>query len=199
MFKALTKRTMDLALGAFALALAGPVMLLAAVLIRCTSEGPVFFRQTRIGRGGRPFELVKFRTMVPGAEALRPGLEPLNEQSGPVFKMRADPRVSGVGRWLRRYSIDELPQLWNVLRGDMSLVGPRPQLPTEVAGYAPPHHRRHSVRPGLTCWWQVLGRDRIGFEEWMRLDLHYVDTWNPLLDLWLMLRTIPVVLRGEGH
>jgi lipopolysaccharide/colanic/teichoic acid biosynthesis glycosyltransferase len=151
-----------------------------------------------VGQGGRPFLMLKFRSMVVNAEELKSTLAAQNEQAGPVFKMKNDPRITRVGRFIRKYSIDELPQLVNVLRGDMSLVGPRPPLPAEVAKYESWQWRRLSVRPGLTCIWQVSGRNQISFEEWMKLDMQYIDHWSLAADLQLILRTIPVVLAGRG-
>jgi lipopolysaccharide/colanic/teichoic acid biosynthesis glycosyltransferase len=142
--------------------------------------------------------MLKLRTMVAGAEEQQAALLEANEMQGPVFKIRTDPRVTAIGRTLRRFSIDELPQLWNVLRGDMSLVGPRPPIPLEVDQYTIRDRRRLSMRPGITCLWQVSGRNRIGFEDWVRLDLKYIDTWSLVQDFKILLRTIPVVLRGTG-
>jgi lipopolysaccharide/colanic/teichoic acid biosynthesis glycosyltransferase len=160
-----------------------PLLLGVAAGIKLTSSGPVLFRQKRVGLHGSTFNLFKFRSMVQDAEARRQALLAKNEQSGPVFKMKNDPRITRVGRFIRKFSIDELPQLINILRGDMSIVGPRPALPAEVAVYSMWQRRRLSVRPGLTCFWQVGGRNSIGFEEWMRLDLRYIDTWSLRLDL----------------
>jgi exopolysaccharide biosynthesis polyprenyl glycosylphosphotransferase len=175
-----------------------PVMLAAALAIKLESRGPIFFKQTRSGLNGRRFELLKLRTMCNGAEKLKEKLRHRNEMSGPVFKIKNDPRVTSVGRILRKFSIDELPQFINVLRGDMSLVGPRPPLPKEVARYEPWQHRKLSVRPGVTCLWQVNGRNEINFEEWMRLDLRYIDNWSLWLDTKLILKTIPAVMKGRG-
>jgi lipopolysaccharide/colanic/teichoic acid biosynthesis glycosyltransferase len=147
---------------------------------------------------GRTFNMLKFRSMVTDAEQLKATLASLNEQSGPVFKMRKDPRVTRVGRFIRRYSIDELPQLINVLRGDMSVVGPRPPVPDEVLKYEPWQRRRLSVRPGLTCIWQVSGRNQISFEQWMYLDMQYIDHWSLARDFHLIFRTVPVVISGRG-
>jgi lipopolysaccharide/colanic/teichoic acid biosynthesis glycosyltransferase len=180
------------------LLLALPILIVAAIAIRLDSRGPVLFRQTRVGQGGRPFSMWKLRSMVDGAEAQIDGLLHRNEMDGPVFKMRRDPRITRVGSVLRRFSLDELPQLWNVLRGDMSLVGPRPPLPCEVASYGLYERRRLSVKPGLTCEWQVSGRNKIGFEEWMRLDVAYADNWSIRGDLWLLVRTVPAITRGTG-
>ena len=166
--------------------------------IRLTSRGPIFFKQVRVGLHGKPFHILKFRSMVVDAEALQARLAAQNEMTGPVFKMKHDPRITRVGRFIRKYSIDELPQLVNVLRGDMSLVGPRPPLPSEVARYQAWQRRRLSVRPGLTCIWQVSGRNQISFEEWMYLDMRYIDHWSLSQDLQLIFRTVPVVLTGRG-
>jgi exopolysaccharide biosynthesis polyprenyl glycosylphosphotransferase len=192
------KRTVDVVGATLGLAVAAPVLALAAVAIRLTSAGPVFFRQERCGLNGRRFEILKLRTMVADAEQRLTDLLPLNEMDGPVFKVRDDPRVTPVGRFLRRYSFDELPQLWNVLRGDMSLVGPRPPLPVEVMQYQSAERRRLSMRPGLTCLWQVNGRNEIGFEDWVRLDLEYIDGWCLSLDAKILLKTLPAVIAGTG-
>jgi lipopolysaccharide/colanic/teichoic acid biosynthesis glycosyltransferase len=193
------KRAFDVLASAAALLVLLPVFLVIAALIKLTDGGPIFFVQRRVGLRGRTFRMLKFRSMVMHAERLRPRLEVLNESNGPVFKMRVDPRVTRVGRFIRRYSLDELPQLINVLFGDMSIVGPRPSLPSEVASYEPWQHRRFAVRPGLTCHWQVCPRRyEMSFDEWMRLDLKYVDDWSLRLDLQLIRRTVGVVLRGTG-
>jgi exopolysaccharide biosynthesis polyprenyl glycosylphosphotransferase len=171
-----------------------------AIAIKLSSRGPIFFRQQRSGQNGRPFTLYKFRTMVTNAEQYKHELEAMNEMSGPVFKVTNDPRVTRVGKWLRKYSLDELPQLWNVLRGDMSLVGPRPLPVDEVKRFSDlAHRRRLSVKPGLTCLWQIGGRNQIfDFKEWVRLDLEYIDNWSLWLDLKILLLTIPAVFRGTG-
>ena len=178
-----------------------PALLLIAVssiAIRLTSPGPVFFRQQRCGLNGRVFTMYKLRSMVDNAEQARFELEALNEMDGPVFKLSRDPRRTAVGRFLRKFSIDELPQLYNVLRGDMSLVGPRPPLPQEVARYESWQRRRLSMKPGITCLWQISGRNEVSFQEWMKLDLTYIDNWSLLLDLKILLKTVPVVLLGRG-
>jgi exopolysaccharide biosynthesis polyprenyl glycosylphosphotransferase len=180
------------------LVLVSPVMILAAIAIKFESKGPVFFKQVRSGINGKRFRLYKFRTMCQDAEKLKSDLEKQNEMSGPVFKIRNDPRVTRVGRLLRKTSMDELPQFLNVLRGEMSLVGPRPPLPDEVANYEPWQHRRLSVMPGVTCTWQVSGRNNIDFDNWMRLDLQYIDNWSLLEDTKIIARTIPAVLKGSG-
>jgi len=173
---------------------------LIALLIKWTSPGPVFFRQQRSGINGRPFTLYKFRTMVTNAEQLKHELAAMNEMTGPVFKVSNDPRVTRIGKFLRKFSLDELPQLFNILRGEMSLVGPRPLPVDEVKRfYDLAHRRRLSVKPGLTCLWQISGRNKItDFKEWVRLDLEYIDNWSLWLGLKILFRTVPVVLAGEG-
>ena len=193
-FKGLFDRTAALA----GLVLLSPLMLVVAVLIKMTSPGPVMFRQDRVGRGGREFTVMKFRTMVQDAEARKVELLESNENDGVLFKIREDPRITRVGRWLRRYSLDELPQLFNVLRGEMSLVGPRPPLPEEVAQYGGDVYRRLVVKPGLTGLWQVSGRSDLSWEESVRLDLRYVDNWTLALDLQIIWKTWSAVLRGSG-
>jgi exopolysaccharide biosynthesis polyprenyl glycosylphosphotransferase len=192
------KRILDLSLSLFLFLLTLPIQLLAVIAIRLTSSGPVFFRQTRCGLNGRHFTLLKLRTMDAGAEQRLSEISHLNEMTGPVFKVSKDPRLTMVGRLLRRLSIDELPQLWNVIRGDMSLVGPRPPLPEEVSQYQPWQRRRLSMSPGITCLWQVSGRNEVDFDRWMALDLKYIDTWSPMLDLKILLKTVPAVLSGRG-
>ncbi len=192
------KRVFDIIVSAAALVVLSPLLVITAAAVKLTSPGPVLFRQERVGLLGRRFQLLKFRSMVANAEALKPMLMALNEQSGPVFKIANDPRMTRVGRFIRKYSIDELPQIVNVLRGDMSIVGPRPPLPEEVARYEAWQRRRLSVRPGLTCVWQVMGRSEISFQEWMLLDMRYIDHWSFARDVALVLRTVPVVLRGRG-
>jgi len=194
------KRGLDILGAGIGLALAAPVIGLAALAVRLSSTGPAFFRQTRVGLYGRRFTLYKLRTMVNDAEQRQEALAHLNEMSGPAFKIRNDPRVTWLGRWLRRFSLDELPQLWNVLRGHMSLVGPRPPLPHEVGQYETFERRRLSMRPGLTCLWQVGGRNRVSdFDDWVRMDLEYIDAWSLTLDLRILLQTIPVVIRAQGE
>lgn len=192
------KRLIDIAISLLLLTLAWPVLLVTAVAIRLSSPGSVLFRQERIGLNGRIFTLYKFRTMIENAHERRSEIAHLNEMNGPVFKSKADPRVTPVGRFLRKFSLDELPQLWNVLKGDMSLVGPRPPIPEEVGLYERWQRRRLSMKPGLTCLWQVSGRNEVDFDRWMELDLHYIDNWSPALDLKILIRTIPVVLSGRG-
>ncbi len=192
------KRLFDVVVASCGLLALSPLLLSVAAAVKLTSRGPVFFAQNRVGLHGRPFKMLKFRSMVINAEELKAKLTAQNEQQGPVFKIKNDPRVTRVGRFIRKYSIDELPQLINVLRGDMSIVGPRPPVPPEVAQYEPWQLRRLSVRPGLTCIWQVSGRNQISFEEWMYLDMRYIDHWSFWSDLSLILRTVPVVLTGRG-
>jgi exopolysaccharide biosynthesis polyprenyl glycosylphosphotransferase len=192
------KRAIDVLGSLLLLALVLPLLAVAATAIRATSPGPVFFRQTRVGRDGRHFRMLKLRSMYQDAERRRARFEAMNECSGPVFKMRDDPRITPVGRVLRRLSLDELPQLINVLRGDMSLVGPRPPLPDEVARYDARHLKRLLVKPGLTCIWQVSGRSTVEFAQWMEMDLQYIRSWTVWRDVLLILRTIPAVLFGRG-
>lgn len=192
------KRVIDILAAAAALLILSPLLAVAALLVKATSRGPVFFRQVRSGLHGSPFHMLKFRSMVLNAEQAKGKLQALNEQSGPVFKIRHDPRVTWIGRFLRKHSIDELPQLVNVLRGEMSLVGPRPPVPEEVRKYEAWQRRRLSVRPGLTCVWQVSGRNELSFDQWMYLDMQYIDNWKLSHDLRLILRTLPVVLTGRG-
>lgn len=192
------KRVMDIAGALLALLLASPVLLLVALAIKLEDGGPVFFVQERSGLFGKTFPMLKFRSMATDAERRKAELERLNEMSGPVFKMEHDPRVTRVGRFIRRTSLDEFPQFWNVLRGEMSLVGPRPPLPSEVARYERWQMRRLSMKPGITCIWQVSGRNNVDFDTWMRLDLLYIDTWSLFLDVKLLLRTVPAVLSGSG-
>ncbi len=178
--------------------LSAPLMLAAAIAIKLDSRGPVLFKQVRSGLNGKPFSFYKFRTMVCNAEDLKEELKEHNEMSGPVFKIKDDPRITRVGRILRKYSIDEFPQFFNVLKGDMSLVGPRPPLPKEVAEYEPWQHRKLSVRPGVTCLWQINGRNKIDFEDWMKLDLEYIDNWSLWQDAKILARTVPAVLKTDG-
>ncbi|HUU46430.1 MAG TPA: sugar transferase [Acidobacteriota bacterium] len=192
------KNVMDRVLALAGLVLTTPIMAAAAVAVRLTSRGPVFFSQVRLGRNGRRFHMWKFRTMIKDAERLRASLENHNELSGPAFKIADDPRITRVGRFLRRTSIDELPQLFNVLRGDMSLVGPRPPLPDEVRHYDERQRRRLAVKPGLTCLWQIGGRSNVDFDEWMRLDLEYIDNWSIRKDAEILVKTVPAVLKGAG-
>jgi len=194
----MVKRGLDIAGALVGLVVSAPLLLGSALAIKLSSAGPVFFRQVRCGLHGHRFEMLKLRTMTADAEARKAGLLELNEMDGPVFKIREDPRITKVGRLLRRFSIDEFPQFWNVLRGDMSLVGPRPPTPDEVMQYRGGVRRRLSMRPGLTCLWQVSGRNEVSFEEWMALDLEYIDTWSLETDLRILLRTIPTVVLARG-
>jgi exopolysaccharide biosynthesis polyprenyl glycosylphosphotransferase len=196
--QAIAKRAFDVALSTVGLLVLAPVFLVIASAIKLTSPGPVFFRQQRVGLQRRPFTLLKFRTMVADAELLLAGLLTRNEADGPLFKLRHDPRITRVGRWLRRYSLDELPQLWNVLCGDMSLVGPRPPLPSEVAHYEDWQLDRLEVRPGLTGLWQVSGRSDLSFDEYVRLDLFYIENWSLAYDLIMVIKTIPMLLKAKG-
>ena len=193
----LVKRLTDIAIAAAGMVALAPFVAVIAVLIRLTSPGPVIFRQVRCGLNGRRFLFYKFRSMCQNAEELRPALEHLNTRET-VFKIPHDPRLTSIGRYLRKFSIDEWPQLWNVLRGDMSLVGPRPAVPSEVDRYQRWQRRRLRMRPGLTCLWAIAGRDNVDFETWMRLDMQYIDNWSLALDWKILLRTIPHVLMGHG-
>jgi len=198
LYKRYGKRVLDLTLGLVLFAAAVPVMALAAAAIKLDSPGPVFHRAVRVGRGGRKFTFLKLRSMRVGAEELRGLLLHLNQAEGPAFKLHNDPRVTRVGRWLRKLSLDALPQLGHVLQGSMSLVGPRPPFPEEVERYEPWMLRRLSVKPGLTCLWQIRGRSDLSFEEWMRLDLEYVDRQSFRLDVVILARTLPAVLSARG-
>jgi len=192
------KRVLDVAVSVLALAVLLPLLAAIAVMVKLDSPGPVLLRQRRVGRNRRPFACLKFRSMVTDAERRRRELTSLNEMSGPVFKIRNDPRITRVGRVLRKYSLDEVPQLVNVLRGEMSLVGPRPPLPEEVELYEPRYLRRLDVTPGLTCLWQISGRNELGFERWMELDLYYVEHRSLMLDIEILLRTLPAVISARG-
>jgi exopolysaccharide biosynthesis polyprenyl glycosylphosphotransferase len=194
----LVKRALDIVFAACALVTLALPMLLVALAVKTTSPGPVIFAQTRCGLNGRRFRFYKFRSMVQNAEALKKDLLHLNEKDGPAFKIAADPRLTVVGGFLRRYSIDEWPQFWNILRGDMSFVGPRPAVPDEVEQYLTWQRRRLRMRPGLTCLWAIRGRDRLDFENWMKMDLEYIDNWSLWLDLKIVLYSIPMVLAGRG-
>jgi exopolysaccharide biosynthesis polyprenyl glycosylphosphotransferase len=193
------KRVIDVIVSAAMLALLSPLLLLTALLIKLDSPGPILFRQVRMGLNRRRFEVLKFRTMTNEADARQSALESMNEADGPVFKIKNDPRVTRFGAFLRHFSIDEFPQLINVLKGEMSLVGPRPLPLRDVARIDTQwHKRRFSVKPGLTCLWQVNGRSDVNFERWVRMDLEYIDTWSLKLDIKILLKTIPAVLRGSG-
>jgi exopolysaccharide biosynthesis polyprenyl glycosylphosphotransferase len=194
----LLKRLTDVVIAAAGLAVLAPFMLLVSLLVRLTSPGPAIFRQVRCGLNGRRFTFYKFRSMCENAEDLKETVAHLNSRDGVVFKIPDDPRLTTLGRYLRKFSIDEWPQLWNVLRGDMSLVGPRPAIPSEVERYQRWQRRRLRMRPGLTCLWAVCGRDNVDFETWMKMDMQYIDNWSLALDWKILLRTIPRVLTGRG-
>lgn len=192
------KRGIDVVLGTLLLIVTAPIVTLAALAIACVTGGTPFFAQERVGMHGRRFKMFKLRTMVNGAHAMRQSVMHLNEVDGPVFKIRNDPRLHPLGSFLRRTSIDELPNLVNVIRGEMSLVGPRPALPSEVEHYDALARRRLSVPQGVTCLWQINGRSDVTFEHWMELDNRYVDEWTPLGDLLIVAKTVPAVLRRNG-
>lgn len=197
--KMILKRVFDFSASLILLILFAPLLILTSILIKVTSPGPIFFIQTRIGRNKREIGVIKFRTMHPGAEKMIAELEELNEVSGPVFKIKDDPRITPIGKILRKTSIDELPQLFNVFLGNMSLVGPRPLPVRDYLGFNENwHRRRFSVKPGITCLWQISGRNNISFEEWMELDMQYIDHWSLWLDLKILTKTIPAVLKGSG-
>lgn len=195
---AAAKRLLDITLALIGICILSPVFLLVGLAVKLTSRGPIIFRQTRVGRGGRYFTCYKFRSMCQDAERMRDQVLHLNEVSGPVFKIRNDPRFTPIGGFIRRCSLDELPQLWNVLRGDMSIVGPRPPVPGEVQHYDDRELLRLAVKPGLTCLWQVNGRSNIPFEHWMELDLLYVETMSFWRDVRIILQTVPAVLTCRG-
>jgi exopolysaccharide biosynthesis polyprenyl glycosylphosphotransferase len=192
------KRSFDLVGAVLILLLLAPAMALIALAIKLTSRGPVFYSSIRPGIGGKPFPCLKFRTMVAGAESLQDGLEPHNELGGALFKIRRDPRITAVGRFLRRWSLDELPQLFNVLRGQMSLVGPRPLPQRDYDHLEDWHRKRYLVLPGITGLWQVSGRSELDFDELVRLDFLYLERWSVFLDLTILLKTIPAVIRARG-
>ena len=196
--RAIAKRAFDILAAVTALVLLSPFLVCIAMLVCVSGKGPIFFMQKRVGAGGKIFNIYKFRTMIPDAEDVLKDLKDQNEASGPVFKIRRDPRTTPIGRYLRRYSLDELPQLWNIIRGEMSIVGPRPPIPSEVAMYHPWQLRRLSVPQGLTCIWQISGRSDVTFDDWVKLDLRYIDTWSLRLDFAIIARTFLVVLRGSG-
>jgi lipopolysaccharide/colanic/teichoic acid biosynthesis glycosyltransferase len=194
----LWKRCLDVVVAGLALVLLLPLFVAVAIAIKLDAPGPVIFRQMRAGRGARPFVFYKFRSMFVDAEQRRAELEARNEKDGPIFKIHDDPRITRVGRALRRWSIDELPQMWNILKGDISLVGPRSPTLNEVAAYERWQHRRLNVTGGITCIWQVSGRSQISFRDWMRMDMQYVKRCCLWLDLTLLARTVPAVLSGRG-
>ena len=192
------KRIIDIIGAGLGLILLSPIIAIVACAVKVTSKGPIFFSQKRVGKNGELFEMYKFRSMVVNAEELKGNLEDQNEMSGPMFKIKDDPRITKVGKFIRKTSIDELPQLWNVLKGDMSLVGPRPSLPKEVEQFDNWMFKRLSVRPGLTCYWQVSGRNNIGFEDWMKLDCKYVDDRNIWIDIKLIFKTVGVLFGDKN-
>jgi exopolysaccharide biosynthesis polyprenyl glycosylphosphotransferase len=193
------KRLVDIIVSAGVLIAVAPLLVAVSLLIKLESCGPVLFRQERVGYNKRRFRILKFRTMVAGSDQQQQSLEHLNEAEGPVFKIKNDPRITRVGKFLRRFSIDELPQLVNVLKGDMSLVGPRPLPVRDVERIELRwHKRRFSIKPGITCLWQVNGRSEIGFDDWVRMDLEYIDRWSLALDMRILLKTLPAVLQGPG-
>ena len=198
-WKGLVKRATDIVTAFVLLVLSFPLMLVAAIAVKFTSRGPVFFVQDRVGYNKRIFPVYKFRTMVTDADKLQTELEVQNEMDGPVFKVKNDPRITKVGRWLRKTSIDELPQLFNVVKGDMSLVGPRPLPVRDYEGFSEDwQRRRFSIRPGLTCLWQINGRNNTSFEDWMKFDMEYIDNWSLSGDLKILFKTIPAVINGKG-
>lgn len=192
------KRLIDVVCSFLGVLVLSPLFIIIAIIIKITSKGPVFFSQKRVGKDGKEFEMYKFRSMVVNAEELKEKLAAQNEMSGPMFKMKDDPRVTKVGKFIRKTSIDELPQLWNVLKGDMSLVGPRPSLPKEVAQFEDWMYRRVEVKPGLTCYWQVIGRNNIDFEDWMKLDIKYVDERSTWVDIKLIFKTVGVLFGDKN-
>ena len=192
------RRALDIVVSASALVALAPVLGAIAILVWAEDRGPVLFYQQRVGHGGKCFDFYKFRSMVPNAEALKDSLQAHNEADGPIFKMKRDPRITRIGKTLRRYSLDELPQLWNVLKGDMSLVGPRPHLPRELESCPNYPLERLSVPPGLICLREVTGRSKLTFDEWIALDLEYVRKRSLWLDLTILVRALPAILRGDG-
>ena len=192
------KRLIDITCSFVGILVLSPLFIIIAIIVKFTSKGPVFFSQKRVGRNGKEFDMYKFRSMVVNAEELKEKLAAQNEMSGPMFKMKDDPRVTKVGKFIRKTSLDELPQLWNVLKGDMSLVGPRPSLPKEVAQFEDWMYKRLEVKPGLTCYWQVSGRNNIDFEDWMKLDVKYVKERNLWIDIKLICKTV-FVLFGDKN
>ena len=194
----ISKRAIDIIGAGSGLLLLSPVIAIVACAVKFTSKGPIFFSQKRVGKNGKLFDMYKFRSMVVNAEELKEKLAHQNEMSGPMFKMKDDPRVTKVGKFIRKTSLDELPQLWNVLKGDMSLVGPRPSLPKEVKQFEEWMYKRLTVKPGLTCYWQVSGRNNIDFEDWMKLDISYVEDRNLWIDIKLIFKTV-FVLFGDKN
>lgn len=192
------KRCFDIGASMMGMVLLFPLFIFIAIIIKLDSKGPVLFSQTRVGENGKTFKMFKFRSMQVGSEDLLNVLKEINEADGPVFKIKNDPRITRLGTFLRRTSMDELPQLVNVLKGEMSFVGPRPPLPCEVDQYTPYQRQRLTVKPGLTCYWQIRGRSNLSFDEWVDLDLEYIGRRNVALDISLILMTIPVILTGKG-
>lgn len=197
-FYEVIKRLIDIVCSFLGVLVLSPLFIIIAIIIKMTSKGPVFFSQKRVGKNGKEFDMYKFRSMVVNAEELKEKLAAKNEMSGPMFKMKDDPRVTKVGKFIRKTSIDELPQLWNVLKGDMSLVGPRPSLPKEVAQFENWMYKRLEVKPGLTCYWQVSGRNNIDFEDWMKLDVKYVEERNLWIDIKLIFKTVGVLFGDKN-
>ncbi len=195
---AAAKRGFDIVVATTILVAASPIMAIAALLVPLTSPGPIIFQQVRVGRGGRYFTCYKFRSMCIDAEEQKQALQHLNEANGPVFKIKHDPRFTPIGAFIRKFSIDELPQLINVLKGDMSIVGPRPPVPAEVENYGDHERRRLAVLPGLTCLWQISGRSNIPFERWVELDIEYIERMSFFNDVKIVAKTIPAVLTGAG-
>ena len=197
-FYEIFKRGIDIIGAGSGLLLLSPVIAIVACAVKFTSKGPIFFSQKRVGKNGKIFEMYKFRSMMVNAEELKEKLAHQNEMSGPMFKMKDDPRVTKIGKFIRKTSIDELPQLWNVLKGDMSLVGPRPSLPKEVKQFEKWMYKRLTVKPGLTCYWQVSGRNNIDFEDWMKLDISYVEDRNLWIDIKLIFKTVGVLFGDKN-
>jgi lipopolysaccharide/colanic/teichoic acid biosynthesis glycosyltransferase len=194
------KRIIDIIISTVLLIILLPIFICIILLVKVTSKGPLIYKWHVIGKDGKPFTGYKFRTMILDADYLKTSLLKSNEMTGPVFKMKYDPRITKVGKFLRKYSLDELPQLWSVLKGEMSLVGPRPAGPKEWSQYEEWQKRKLSVTPGMTCLWQINGRNEVHeFDEWVKMDLEYIDNWNLLLDFKILLKTIPTVLKGTGH
>jgi lipopolysaccharide/colanic/teichoic acid biosynthesis glycosyltransferase len=198
-FQLACKRSLDVVLSGFSLLLAAPLLLILGLLVKRTSPGPVFYHWKVVGKNGQPFVGYKIRSMVVNADELKSQLEHRNEMTGPVFKIEGDPRITAVGSWMRRYSLDELPQLYSVFKGDMSMVGPRPPLQTEYERFTEYQKQKLRVKPGITCLWQVNGRNQVSdFNEWVRLDLEYIRCWSIWLDLQILLKTTGAVLSGSG-
>lgn len=193
------KRIVDIILSSFGLLILSPLLFLIALFVKFTSKGPIFYRWKVVGENERPFTGYKFRSMFENADKIKERLMEQNKMSGPVFKMDNDPRVTSVGHFIRKYSLDELPQLWSVLKGDMSLVGPHPPLQTEVEEFDDWHKQKLSVKPGITCFWQINGRaDITDFDEWVKMDLEYIENWSLWLDIKILMKTVPAVLKGKG-